>query len=137
VFFQTTIYKVKIIDLKKIRLYEVSSKVATFVRKCCYLKILKWQKVSHQEKKNRKIANLSKCTDPLKGIVGAVVIFNHGLKFGIIFLVSDHPAHVARLQQKKSILRMWATIIGLFFTHFQVKFLRNLASEIIFFFPNT
>jgi hypothetical protein len=31
-------------------------------------------------------------------------------------------------------LRMWATIIGLFFTHFQVKFLRNLASEIIIFF---
>ena len=32
-FFQKTIYKVKIIDLKKIRLYKVSSKVATFVRK--------------------------------------------------------------------------------------------------------
>ena len=31
-------------------------------------------------------------------------------------------------------LRMWATIIGLFFTHFQVKFLRNLAAEIIYFF---
>ena len=29
----------------------------------------------------------------LKGIVGAVVIFDHGLKFGIVFLVSDHPAH--------------------------------------------
>ena len=28
-----------------------------------------------------------------KGIVGAVVIFDHVLKFGIIFLVSDHPAH--------------------------------------------
>jgi hypothetical protein len=34
-------------------------------------------------------------------------------------------------------LRMWATIIGLFFTHFQVKFLRNLTSEIIICFPNT
>jgi hypothetical protein len=32
-------------------------------------------------------------------------------------------------------LTMWAPIIGLFFTHFQVKFLRNLASEIINFFP--
>jgi hypothetical protein len=31
-------------------------------------------------------------------------------------------------------LREWASIIGLFFTHFQVKFLRNLASEIIIFF---
>ena len=28
-------------------------------------------------------------------------------------------------------LRMLRTIIGLFFTHFQVKFLRNLATEII------
>ena len=30
-------------------------------------------------------------------------------------------------------LRMWETIIGLFFRHFQGKFLRNLASEIIIF----
>ena len=29
----------------------------------------------------------------LKGIVGAVGIFDHGSRFGIIFLVSDHPAH--------------------------------------------
>jgi hypothetical protein len=32
------------------------------------------------------------------------------------------------------ILRMWVTIIGFFFPHFLVKFLRNLASEIISFF---
>ena len=48
---QKTIYKVKIIDLKKIRLYEVSSKVATFFRKRFYPKILKWKKVSNQENK--------------------------------------------------------------------------------------
>jgi hypothetical protein len=36
---------------EKNRLNEVSSKVATFVRKSFYLKILKWKKVSHQEKK--------------------------------------------------------------------------------------
>jgi hypothetical protein len=38
---------------------------------------------------------------PLKGIVGAVVIFNHGFKFGIIFLVSDHPAHEKLIASKK------------------------------------
>jgi hypothetical protein len=53
--FKKTIYKVKIIDQKKIRLYEVSSKVATFVRKSFYPKTLNWQKVSHQEKKNEKV----------------------------------------------------------------------------------
>jgi hypothetical protein len=37
-----------------------------------------------------------------KGIVGAVVIFDHGLKFGIIFLVSDHPAHEKLIANKKS-----------------------------------
>jgi hypothetical protein len=66
VFFQKTIYKVKLINLKKFRLYKVSWKVATCVRKSFYSKILTWQKVSHQEKKNWKSANLSKCTDPLK-----------------------------------------------------------------------
>jgi hypothetical protein len=40
----------------------------------------------------------------LKGIVGAVVIFNHGLKFGIFFLVSDHPAHEKLIASKKSFL---------------------------------
>jgi hypothetical protein len=53
VFFQKTIYKVKIINLQKFRLYKVS-------------KILKWQKVSRQDKKNLKSANLSKCTEALK-----------------------------------------------------------------------
>jgi hypothetical protein len=33
-------------------------KVATCVRKSFYSKISKWQKVSHQDKKNRKSANL-------------------------------------------------------------------------------
>jgi hypothetical protein len=37
-----------------------------------------------------------------KGIVGAVIIFNHGLKFGIVFLVSDHPAHEKLIASKKS-----------------------------------
>jgi hypothetical protein len=32
----------------------------------------------------------------------AVVIFDHGLKFGIIFLVSDHPAHEKLIASKKS-----------------------------------
>jgi hypothetical protein len=39
----------------------------------------------------------------LKGIVGAVVIFDHGLKFGIIFLVSDHAAHEKLIASKKKV----------------------------------
>jgi hypothetical protein len=39
-----------------------------------------------------------------KGIVGAGVIFNHGLKIGIVFLVSDHPAHEKLIASKKSFL---------------------------------
>ena len=31
----------------------------------------------------------------------AVVIFNHGLKFGIVFIVSDHPAHEKLIASKK------------------------------------
>ena len=55
--------------MKKFRLNKVSWKVATCVRKSLYVKIMKWQKVSHQDKKNWKYANLSKCTDSLKGIL--------------------------------------------------------------------
>jgi hypothetical protein len=33
--------------------------------------------------------------------VGVVVIFNHGLKFGIIFLGSDYPAHEKSIASKK------------------------------------
>ena len=36
-----------------------------------------------------------------KRIVGAVVIFDHGLKFGIIFLETDHPAHQKLIASKK------------------------------------
>jgi hypothetical protein len=43
-----------------------------------------------------------KANTRLKGIVGAVVIFNHGLKFGIVFLVSDHPAHEKFIANKKT-----------------------------------
>ena len=39
-------------------------------------------------KKRIKNSNLTKIV--FMGIVVAVVIFNHGLKFGIIFLVSDY-----------------------------------------------
>ncbi len=70
-FILKTIYKVKIIDLKKNRLYKVSSKVATYVWNTFYSKIMRWQKVSHEDKKNWKSANLPKCTDPLKGVVVA------------------------------------------------------------------
>jgi hypothetical protein len=38
--------------------------------------------------------------DYFKGIVGAVVIFDHSPKFGIIFLVSDHPAHEKLIARK-------------------------------------
>ena len=38
-----------------------------------------------------------------KGIVGAVVIFDHGLKFGIIFLVSD-PSHEKLIASKKKFI---------------------------------
>jgi hypothetical protein len=40
-------------------------------------------------------------SEGVKGIVGAVVIFNHGPKFGIIFLVSYHPAHDKSIASKK------------------------------------
>ena len=40
----------------------------------------------------------------VKGIVGAVVIFDHGLKFGIIFLVSDHSAHEKLIAIKKKFI---------------------------------
>jgi hypothetical protein len=33
--------------------------------------------------------------------VGAVVIFDHGLKLGIIFLVFDHSAHEKLIASKK------------------------------------
>ena len=33
--------------------------------------------------------------------MGAVVIFDNGLKFGILFLVSDHPAHKKLIASKK------------------------------------
>jgi hypothetical protein len=64
VFFQKTIYKVKIIDLKN-QIMQSELKSSNFRMKNFYLKTSKWQKVSHQEKINLKIANLSKCTDPL------------------------------------------------------------------------
>ena len=50
-FFKNTIYKIEIIDLKKIRLNEGSTKVPTFVRESFNSKISKWQKVSYQAKK--------------------------------------------------------------------------------------
>jgi hypothetical protein len=43
----------------------------------------------------------------VKGIVGAVVTFNHGLEFGIIFLVSDHPTHEKSFARKKSLLLLY------------------------------
>jgi hypothetical protein len=60
------IYKVKIIYLKKIRLNEVSSKVTTFLRKCFYPKILKWQKVSDEEKKIEKVQICQNPPTPLR-----------------------------------------------------------------------
>ena len=39
--------------------------------------------------------------ETIKEIVSAVVIFDHGLKFGIIFLVSDHPAQEKLIASKK------------------------------------
>jgi hypothetical protein len=48
--------------------------------------------ILHQTNSAKNTSVVSNFSD-LKEIVGAVVIFDHGLKFGIIFLVSDHPAH--------------------------------------------
>jgi hypothetical protein len=42
---------------------------------------------------------------PLKGIVGAVVIFDHGLKFIIILIISDHQAHEKLIASKKKYLK--------------------------------
>jgi hypothetical protein len=65
VFFQKKIYKVKIIDLKKIRLNKVSSKVPTFVQKRFHPKISKCQKVSYQEKKIKKVQICQNAPRPL------------------------------------------------------------------------
>ena len=48
----------------------------------------------------KKIVNFEK---KLKGLVDAIVIFNHGLKFRIIFLVSEHPAHEKLIASKKNV----------------------------------
>ena len=37
----------------------------------------------------------------IKGIVRAIIIFDHGFKFGIVFIVSDHPAHEKLIARKK------------------------------------
>jgi hypothetical protein len=47
------------------RLYKVSSKVATIVRKRFYPKMLKWQKVSDQEKKIKKVQICQNAPTPL------------------------------------------------------------------------
>ena len=39
--------------------------------------------------------------NPLNEIVGALVISNRGLKFGIVFLVSDHSAYEKLIASKK------------------------------------
>ena len=64
-FFRKTIYKVKIIDLKKIRLYKVSSKVVAYVWEIFYLKIMKWQKVSRQDKKMETVQVCQNAPTPL------------------------------------------------------------------------
>ena len=40
----------------------------------------------------------------IKEIVGAVVMFDHGFKFGIIFLVFDHPAYENLIASKKKFI---------------------------------
>jgi hypothetical protein len=40
----------------------------------------------------------------VKEIVGSVVKFDHGLKFGIIFVVSDHPTHDKLIASKKKFI---------------------------------
>ena len=55
----------------------------------------------------------------LKGIVGAVVIFDHGRKFGIFSIASDHPAPRKSFAIKKNTFRLLnpcehrATIVAL------------------------
>ena len=74
VFFQKTMFQVKIIDLEKFRLYRVSSEVTTYVRKSFYPEISEWKKVSNQAKKKWKSANLSKCTLSEKSPFNQLVI---------------------------------------------------------------
>ena len=63
-------------------------------------KIKKTQAVNffrNTESGNRRCLEIAK---NFKEIVGAVVIFDHGLKFRIIFLVSDHPARKKMITSK-------------------------------------
>jgi hypothetical protein len=76
VFFQKTIYNIKIIDLKKIRSNKVSLKLPTFVQKRFYPKILKWQKVFHQEKKNGKVQICQNVPTPLREYQTGVLSFD-------------------------------------------------------------
>ena len=42
--------------------------------------------------------------------MGAVVIFDHGLNFGIIFFVSDHPAHEKLIASKKKFFETYDSL---------------------------
>jgi hypothetical protein len=74
-------------------------------KKKCVFKIL-ITKLNFQRKMLKSV--FFKCTYKkgpkdwhLKEIVGAIVIFDHGLKCVTIFLVSDHPAHEKLVASKK------------------------------------
>ena len=65
-FFKKTIYKVKIINLKKFRLYKVSWKVATCVRKKFIRKFWSGKKFPIKTKKIEKVQICQNAPTPLK-----------------------------------------------------------------------
>ena len=121
-FFQKTIYKVKIINLKKFRLYKVSWKVANCVQKSFYSKILKWQKVSHQDKKNWKNAPrpltrqsvhyIFKNMDRIEKMMKNYSIKNHSFSGNIFYQNRKVSGRLVKLYQIEIFVRTFEKLSG-------------------------
>ena len=62
--------------------------MANCVRKSFYSKILKCQKVFHQDKKIEKSANFSKCTEALNAVIKFLLVFL--LEIGVILTNTNY-----------------------------------------------
>jgi hypothetical protein len=106
----------------------VSSKVATYVWNTFYSKIMRWQKVSHEDKKNWKSANLPKCTDPLN-LMKQLLLFStyhkrkwpfnqlaiifepmsdKKIKIHFLIWITDFKNACKNLKAKVPVIRVWA-----------------------------
>ena len=69
-----------------------------------FVRIEEIQTITESTVKNRNytIKTFNNYCKGLKGIVGAVVIFDHGRKFGIFSIAPDHPAPQESFAIKKN-----------------------------------